>query len=87
MTDVESIVRKVLKSGKYYFGSKRTIKALKKGEAKAVIVARNCPEDVLLEIKKYNVPVYTYEGTNMELGALCGKPYSIAAMVVTEQIE
>ncbi|MDI9646220.1 MAG: 50S ribosomal protein L30e [Archaeoglobales archaeon] len=87
MTDVEGIIRKVLKSGKYYFGSKRTIKALKKGEAKAVIVAKNCPEDVIFEIKKYNVPVYTYEGTNMELGALCGKPYSIAAMVVTEQIE
>ncbi len=87
MTDVEAIVRKVLKSGKYYLGSKRTIKALKNGEAKAVIVAKNCPEEVLEEIRKYDVPVLTYDGTNMELGALCGKPFSVAAMAITEEVE
>ncbi len=87
MTDVEAVVRRVLKTGKYYLGSKRTIKALKKGEAKAVIVAKNCPEEVLEEIKKYDVPVLVYDGTNMELGALCGKPFSVAAMAVTEEIE
>ncbi|MET1123860.1 MAG: 50S ribosomal protein L30e [Archaeoglobaceae archaeon] len=87
MTDVENILRKVLRSGKYYLGSKRTLKALKRGEAKAVIVAKNCPEDVLEEIKKFNVPVYTFQGTNMELGARCGKPFSVAAMAVLEDLE
>ncbi len=87
MTDVETIVKRVLKTGGYYLGSKRTIKALKNGEAKAVVVAKNCPEEVLEEIRKFDVPVLTYEGTNMELGALCGKPFSVAAMAITEEIE
>ncbi len=87
MTDVETIIRRILKSGKYYLGSKRTLKALENGEAKLVVVANNCPEDVLERIKRYNVPVITYKGTNMELGALCGKPFSVAAMAITEEIE
>jgi len=87
MTDVEAVVRRVLKTGKYYLGSKRTIKALKSGEAKIIVVAKNCPEEVLEEIKKFDVPVLVYSGTNMELGALCGKPFSVAAMAITEEIE
>ncbi|WP_202319444.1 50S ribosomal protein L30e [Archaeoglobus neptunius] len=87
MTDVESLIRAVLKTGGYRLGSKSTLKALKMGEAKAVIVASNCPEDVLEAIKSYDVKVMVYEGNNMELGAFCGKPFSVAAMAITEEIE
>lgn len=87
MTDVELLIKRVLKSGNYYMGSKRSIKALKKGEAKAVIVASNCPEEILKEIEKYNVPVLRFKGNNMEFGAFCGKPFSVAVMAVTEEIE
>ncbi len=84
MSEVEDIVRRVLKSGKYYFGSRKTIKALKKGEAKAVVVSKNCPEKFLQEIKKFNVPIYVFDGTNMQLGEFCGKPFSIASMAILE---
>ncbi|MCC6027073.1 MAG: 50S ribosomal protein L30e [Archaeoglobi archaeon] len=84
MSEVEDIVRRALKSGKYYFGSRRTIKALKKGEAKAVVVSKNCPEEFLQEIKKFNVPIYVFDGTNMQLGEFCGKPFSIASMAILE---
>jgi large subunit ribosomal protein L30e len=84
MSEVEDIVRRALKSGKYYFGSRRTIKALKKGEVKAVVVSKNCPEEFLQEIKKFNVPIYVFDGTNMQLGEFCGKPFSIASMAILE---
>ena len=87
MTDVEDIIRKALRSGKYYLGSKRTIKALKRGEAKAVVVASNCPEEILEKIKSFNVPILVFRGNNMELGAFCGKPFSVAAMAILEEIE
>lgn len=87
MTDVEAIIKMVLKTGGYRLGSKSTLKALQKGEAKAVVVASNCPKDVLEKIKIYNVKVLQYSGTNMDLGVLCGKPFSVAAMAVTEEIE
>ncbi|MDI9610918.1 MAG: 50S ribosomal protein L30e [Archaeoglobaceae archaeon] len=87
MSDVESVLRKALKSGKYYIGSRRTVKALKKGEAKAVIVSKNCPEEVLKKIKEFNVPVLVFNGTNMQLGEFCRKPFSITSMAIMEEIE
>ncbi|MEM2726829.1 MAG: 50S ribosomal protein L30e [Archaeoglobaceae archaeon] len=87
MSDVESVLRKALKSGKYYIGSRRTVKALKKGEAKAVVVSKNCPEEVLKKIKEFNVPVLVFNGTNMQLGEFCRKPFSITSMAIMEEIE
>jgi large subunit ribosomal protein L30e len=85
--DIEKALRKALKTGKVYLGSKRTLKALKRGEAKMVIVAMNCPKDVrekISKLSKSNVPVLVYDGTNMELGAICGKPFSVAALAIIE---
>jgi len=85
--DLEKALRKALRTGTVYLGSKRTIKALKKGEAKMVVVAMNCPKDIREKIEKANkekVPVLVYEGTNMELGAICGKPFSVAALAIIE---
>lgn len=83
--DVEKILKKALR-GKVYFGSKRTIKALKKGEAKLVIISANCPKEIREKIDRYkkDVPVLIYPGSNMELGAQCGKPFSVASLAVIE---
>ena len=85
MADFEKILRKILKTGKVYLGSKRTIKALKKGEAKLVVIASNCPREFQEKIKKFSVPVLVFQGTNMELGAICGKPFSVASLAVIEE--
>jgi large subunit ribosomal protein L30e len=82
--DIERILRKAIKTGKVFLGSKRTIKALKNGEAKVVVIAANCPSDVKSKIEKFNVPVIEFKGTNMELGAVCGKPFSVAALAVAD---
>jgi len=85
--DLSKALRRALRTGEVYIGSKRTIKALRDGKAKMVIVARNCPEDVLETIKKFEVKTITYDGTNMELGAICGKPFSVAALAIVNEGE
>jgi len=82
--DIEKALRKALKAGKVYLGSKRTLKALRNGEARLVVVAANCPKEVKERIESFNVPVVTFNGTNMELGAVCGKPFSVAALAILE---
>ncbi len=82
--EVEKALRKAMKTGKVYLGSKRTIKALKNGEAKLVVIAKNCPEEVRLRIQEFEVPIVEFEGTNMELGAMCGKPFSVAALAIVD---
>ncbi|AIY90501.1 LSU ribosomal protein L30e [Geoglobus acetivorans] len=80
-------MRRALKTGEVYVGSKRTLKAVKDGKAKMVIVARNCPEEVLEGLKGHDVKILTYDGTNMELGAICGKPFSVAALAIVDEGE
>jgi len=85
--DLSKALRRALKTGVVYLGSKRTIKAVRNGKAKLVVVAKNCPEDVMEKLKKYDVRIVTYDGTNMELGAICGKPFSVAALAVIDEGE
>ncbi len=85
--DLNKALRRAMRTGEVYIGSKRTIKALKDGKAKMVIVAKNCPEEVLEIIKRYDVKTVTFSGTNMELGAICGKPFSVAALAIVNEGE
>ena len=82
--DLERALRKAIKTGKVYIGSKRTLKALKNNEAKLVIIAENCPREISEEIEKYDVPVIKYRGNNMDLGAVCGKPFSVLTLAVVD---
>ncbi|HID42384.1 MAG TPA: 50S ribosomal protein L30e [Archaeoglobaceae archaeon] len=82
--EIEKALRKALKTGKVYLGSSRTIKALRNSEAKLVLIASNCPEEVKNEIMKYNTPLIEFAGNNMELGAICGKPFSVASLAIIE---
>ncbi len=82
--DLERALRKAIKTGKVYTGSKRTLKALKNKEAKIVIMAENCPEEIAKAIEEYDVPVIKYKGSNMDLGAACGKPFSVLTLAVID---
>jgi len=82
--NIEKALRQALKAGKVYLGSKRTLKALKRGEVRLVVVAKNCPEDIMESIKSFNVPTISFNGANMELGAICGKPFSVAALAILD---
>ncbi|RLI79510.1 50S ribosomal protein L30e [Archaeoglobales archaeon] len=82
--DVERALRRALSTGKVYLGAKRTLKALRSGDVKLVVTAVNCPEEFLEEIKRYDIPVLTYNGTNMDLGATCGKPFGVSMLAIVE---
>lgn len=82
-------LEKAVRSGELIFGTERSLKALKRGKAKAVIAASNCPEDVFSDLKHYTkifgVPLHVYEGDGRELGTACGKPFVINVVAVIDQ--
>lgn len=82
--DIKRALRNVQESGKVTVGIKETIKQLKKKKIKLVIVSKNSPENDLEAVKGFKVPVYTYKGTNAELGAASGKPFAISTLGVLE---
>ncbi len=88
VTDIERELSNALKTGTVVLGSRRTLKLLKTGKAKAVIVASNAPPEIRSDILYYarlgGVPVYVYPGTSVELGAVCGKPFPVASLAIVD---
>ncbi|MBI5000964.1 MAG: 50S ribosomal protein L30e [Euryarchaeota archaeon] len=78
--DVNRALRTAVTTGKVQFGLDQTRKALKSGKARMVVLSKNCPED----IEAGKTKVLVFQGTNMELGAVCGKPFSVSALAILD---
>ncbi|MET1101512.1 MAG: 50S ribosomal protein L30e [Pyrodictiaceae archaeon] len=86
--DIGRELMNAIKTGKVVLGSRKTIKYVKIGKAKAVIVASNAPPDLRDEILYYaklsKIPVYIYPGTSVDLGVACGKPFMVSALAILD---
>ena len=80
--DLNKALRAATKTGKLLFGADQAKKAIETKEAKLIILASNSPSPELKEQK--NVPIIEFPGTNIDLGAVCGKPFAISAVTVLE---
>ncbi|KAL2834197.1 50S ribosomal protein L30e-like protein [Aspergillus cavernicola] len=78
----------VMKSGKVTLGYKTTIKTLRSGKAKLVIIAANTPPLRKSELEYYamlaKTPVHHFSGNNIELGTACGRLYRCSTMSVLD---
>lgn len=87
--EVSKEIRQAIATGKVFIGADKSLKTLKRGQAKLVIAASNCKQDVLADIEHYaklaNVPVHTFDGNSGELGLACGKPFLVSVLVVEEE--
>lgn len=81
--DISRALKSAITTGKVEFGVDQTEKAIKTGKAQMIILARNCPSESLKG--DVGVKVHIYDGNNMELGALCGKPFSVSALAVIDK--
>ncbi|MFH2106401.1 MAG: 50S ribosomal protein L30e [Candidatus Micrarchaeota archaeon] len=81
---INAMIRLTVESGKVDFGSRSSVKSNSKN-AKLFVVAKNTPKQILAKLKTANVsnvPVFTFEGSTVELGSICGKPYPVSVMSV-----
>ena len=81
MIDMARALKTAATTGDVRFGLAETKKSVKKGEAKLVVVANNCPEKSFLP-EGSRLRLIVYNGTNVELGNACGKPFPISALAV-----
>ncbi len=86
--DVNKQIRMAVKTGKVDFGSKTTLSSAAQARAKLVILANNCArehrESIIYNAGLSEVPVYVFQGSSLDLGALCEKPFPVSALVVRE---
>jgi len=71
-------------------GSKRTIKYLRLGNVKLIILAKNCPKNIRKDIEHYakisKLKVEEFNGTAKQLGVFCGKPFPIATLAIKSEL-
>ncbi|KRY71008.1 60S ribosomal protein L30, partial [Trichinella pseudospiralis] len=86
--NINSRLALVMKSGKYVLGYNQTLRTLRNGKAKLVILANNTPPLRKSEIEYYamlaKTGVHHYSGNNIELGTACGKYFRVCMMSITD---
>jgi len=78
--DEAMAVRQAVDTGDVSIGARSTEKALKRKTAKMIVVSTNCPDYPWM--KDVNVRVHKFKGNSLDLGAACGKPYSISVIAI-----
>jgi len=77
-----------MKSGKFTLGLNSTLKSLRSGKSKLVIISNNCPPLRKSEIEYYamlaKTGVHHYTGNNIDLGTACGKYYRVSVLSITD---
>ncbi|HXW66895.1 MAG TPA: 50S ribosomal protein L30e [Thermoplasmata archaeon] len=83
--DLAHALKVALETGTVRLGLTETLDAAKAKKARLVIVARTCPEPTLTQHRALGkIPVYHYDGTAVDLGQACGKPFPISAMAILD---
>ena len=80
MIDVNRALKIAVDTGKVRFGTRQVRLTARAGKARLVVVAANCPED----LSALGAKTLAFQGTNAELGAACGKPFSVSALAIVD---
>ncbi|WP_296872649.1 50S ribosomal protein L30e [uncultured Methanobrevibacter sp.] len=82
MMDVDRGIRVAVDTGDVTFQS------LKLGKGQLVVVASNAPKEILEDVEYYanlsEIPSLVYDGTSVDLGSVCGKPFTVATLIVND---
>ncbi|KAJ1983146.1 60S ribosomal protein L30 [Dimargaris cristalligena] len=87
MDTINSRLALVTKSGKYVLGYKSTLKSVRSGKAKLILISGNCPPLRKSELEYYamlsKTNVHHYNGNNTDLGTACGKYFRVGCLSIT----
>ncbi len=83
--DLAHALKVALETGTVRIGLTETRAAVEEKKARLLIVARTCPDLKLTKERAIGkVPIYHYDGTAVDLGQACGRPFPISAMAVLD---
>ncbi|VVC03558.1 50S ribosomal protein L30e [Candidatus Bilamarchaeum dharawalense] len=78
-------IRLAVESGSVEFGARASISTAS-GKAKLLVIASNTPPSIKEKVEKFatgsKIPVIIYDGSSVELGSVCGKPFPVSVLSV-----
>jgi large subunit ribosomal protein L30e len=88
MADLATDIRLAVDSGTTALGMNSVIDSIKNNSAKLVVIATNAKKELRQDImhiaKLAAISVINFEGTPVDLGAVCGKSFSVAVVSIIE---
>ena len=88
MGDLVKDIRLAVDTGKVVLGVNEVSKAVSTDKAKLVIIAAKGKKDVVADLSHNcsvaNIKLIKFKEGSLELGTVCGKPYSVNAVAVME---
>jgi len=82
-------IASAVSTGECRIGANSSIKALRAGTVKLVVVASNCRKEEYEDISRYasltETKMYRFEGTSWDLGEVIGKPFMVSAIAIIKQ--
>lgn len=83
--DLAHALKVALQTGQVRLGLSESLESAKEKKAKLLIVAKSCPNAALTGERRFDrIPIYHYDGTAVDLGAACGKPFPVSALAVLD---
>jgi large subunit ribosomal protein L30e len=83
---IEKEIRRAVDTGKTHMGHKQAEKKLIHEKPELIIMPKNTQpekkEKITYNTKLTKTPLLEYDGTGIELGAICGKPYTCSALTI-----
>ncbi|HUU76429.1 MAG TPA: 50S ribosomal protein L30e [Methanoregulaceae archaeon] len=83
--DFNASLRRAIKTGDVLLGQNKTEQCIQDGKAQIVVIAKNCPKNFKEMITaKEDLFVYTFDGSSVQLGKACGKPFMVSALAIVD---
>jgi large subunit ribosomal protein L30e len=88
MADLNNDLRMAVDTGSVALGTAETVQAISGNRAKLVIICSKGKQmtnaDIIHLCNIAGIKVIKFNGSSMELGTVCGKPFSVNSMAVIE---
>jgi large subunit ribosomal protein L30e len=88
LADLSNDVRLAVDTGKVSLGYREVMKSVSTNTAKVVVVAEKGKKSIVDDInhacKIAGIKLLSFKGGSLELGTVCGKPYSVNSLAVIE---
>ena len=81
-------IQKALKEKKVLLGSRSVLSAARTGKIDSLVYARNTPQRTMSDIRHHanisGFKTHEFKGNSLELGELCGKPFSVLLLGISK---
>jgi large subunit ribosomal protein L30e len=89
MADLARDIRLAVDTGKVALGYREVAKSISEDKAKVVVVAEKGDKDMVNDIihlcSVSGIKLLKFSDGSIELGTVCGKPYSVNAVAIIDQ--